>query len=145
MGPKRSNKTVLPPLAPMLDLNSNSFFPDRDLSKLSDESRLIVEIIMDKFDALSRDISSKIEAKDVRIEQLEQEVVTLRKLNHDLCDRVDSIESRERNDCVVISGSSLPSGQKDENTNKIASSLIDSNLKIKLNERDIMSAHRIGR
>ena len=145
MGPKRTNKTVLPPITPALDINSNCFFPDRDLSKLSDESRLIVEIIMDKFDAFSRDICMKIEAKNEKIAHLEQEVVTLKKQNDDLCDRLDSIESRERSDCVVVSGSSLPPGRKDENTLNIVSSLIANNLKVKLSEHDILSAYRLGR
>lgn len=100
---------------------------------------------MDKFDTFSREISVKIEAKNEKIAHLEQEVSTFKKQNEDLCDRLDSIESKERSDSVVISGSSLPPGQKDENTLNTVSSLITNNLKIKLSENDILSAHRLGR
>ena len=141
MGPKRSTRNALPLILAEHDLNNNNFFPDRDLSKLSEDSRMLVEIIMDKFDNFSQEISAKLEIKNEKIADLEREVVTLRKQNNDLYDRLDSIETNERNDSVIISGSVLPPGQKEENTAFLAKSLIVDKLRINLSEQDIKSAH----
>jgi len=139
------DRGVLPPLPSALDTHSNQFCPDKDLSKLSEESKLLLEIIMEKFDCFAREIGGKIEAKDEKISLLEQQVINLKHENCCLTDRMDNIEARERNNSLIFSGSDLPAASATGNSVRVVQDVISRILKIKLSGDDIVSANRIGK
>ena len=142
---KKQTKSVLPPLPTNLDINSNNFYSTKDLSKLSEEGSLIVEIIMEKFDKLSQDITSKIEANQEKFDEMEREIRSLKNDNSEVRERLDGIEARERNDSVIISGAQLPKVTPDENPVGVSLDMFERVLKLKTNKENIRHAYRIGK
>ena len=86
-----------------------------------------------------------IAGKDAEIEQLKQDVCSLRRDVQNLTERLDDSDAYERRDTFVMSGDSLPVVSDGENTSGIVCNSIKNNLKIVVKESDISVAHRLGK
>ena len=140
---KKNNRAVLPTLQPELDVNSNMF--GGDLSKLSEEGRILVELVMGKLDGSVREILAKLDERDVRIASLEDEVRALKSDRDELSLRIDDIEARGRCDDVIVSGSALPSVSGGEDTAGVVSDVLRRELNYSLAAGDVSEAFRLGK
>lgn len=136
-GAGRRNK-ALPTLNSERDVNSNYFFGDRDVSKLTVDGRLIIELIMEKLDSAVCEIIGKLQERDLKIEKLEQDVSTLKRDVGDLRDRLEDVEANKRCDSVIVSGSC-------ENCSRIIESVFQSNLNYVLPANEISVSYRLGK
>lgn len=142
---KRNNKNMLTPI-PLKNTNNSILhdlgdFSDLDLNNLGEESRIIVSLLTKRFDALE----AKLEAKESRITQLEQEVCTLKISVSDLADQLDEVRSIGNVGEMIISGNSLPPCVLEENTTGVVCDLIKRELKYSLEPANICTSFRFGR
>ena len=86
-----------------------------------------------------------IAGKDAEIEQLKQDVCTLRRDVQNLTERLDDSDAYERRDTFVLSGDSLPVVSDGENTIEVVCNSIKNNLKIVVKESDISVANKLGK
>ena len=104
----RKGKNILPALSPALDINSIGFAPDTDLSKLSPDNRIIVDLMMRKMDEVKRELMSKLDEKDEKIEEMNKQVGSLKSEVRELKTRLEDVESFQRGDSLIFSGEALP-------------------------------------
>ena len=90
------------------------------------------------------DMRQIVEAKDDRIDDLEQEVMTLRRRIMQKEDRSDEAEAYSRRDTVVVSGSDLPAAVDRESPIQVVCDTLKTRLNLDLRQCDISVAHRIG-
>ena len=77
MNRRRGKRNALPPIRSELDIDSNLFSSELDVAGLSSESRQIIELMMSKMDAMTREIVGKVDEKNLKIEELEGKVTSL--------------------------------------------------------------------
>ena len=111
---------------------------------MSDESRKIVNAITIEIDALKREFSSKLVAKNAEIDQLKMEVNSLRVKMCKVEEKIDSAEAYERRDTVVFSGSGVPRSVGGENCREIIHEVVKTKLNLNIAVSDISTAHRYG-
>ena len=107
-------------------------------SKLNNETKEILSLIMSFFSEL-------LQAKDSRVSELEDQVTSLEKKVEKLESSVDEASQYERRDTIVISGQSIPIVNQGENCKTIVRNLFRQHLNMNIDENDISTAHRIGR
>ena len=98
-----------------------------------------------KVDELRTELLEVIAGKDAEIEQLKQDVCTLRRDVQNLTERLDDSDAYERRDTFVMSGNSLPVVSDAENTSEVVCNSIKKKLKIVVKESDMSVAHRLGK
>lgn len=108
-----------------------------DISKLSEEGKTIVSIIIKAMQAMS-------DKKDQVINQLQNKVIVLESKLCDLENLIDDVNQYERRDTLIVSGASLPKETSNENSAEVFISAVKDNLRINISHTDINVAHRIG-
>lgn len=116
-----------------------------DIDQLSDESRALYMLITDKFEATLREMEVRLKQKDLKIETIERQLLSLKSHNIILNERIDEMESHERKDALVLSGDAVSSSTAVENTSDAALNILKHKLKIEIKPEDISSAFRIGK
>ena len=82
--------------------------------------------------------------KDVTIENLSNEVSSLKKRVSKLEERIEENDQYERRDTLIFSGPSLPPSTTNENCEHVIRSAIKNNLNVELSPGEISVAHRLG-
>ena len=100
--------------------NNVSTLPDLS-SKLSEEGKLIVQLITDHIDILKSEFTEKINEKDKEIAIVKSELNSVRTRLAQLEERQlaqleDDAEAYERRDTLIISGDGVPEAFQGENT-----------------------------
>ena len=113
-------------------------------SKLSEEGKLIVQLITDHNDILKSEFTEKIKEKDKEIAIVKSELNSVRTRLAQLEDRHDDAEAYERRDTLIISGDGVPEASLGENCTVIVSSMIREKLRKNISAGDISVSHRIG-
>lgn len=136
----RNNKNTLTPVS-RIGNNKNV----STIDQLSEEHRALYMLISSKFDETITELKQELKLKDDMINKLETDIVSLRRSNQEILQRLDDVECRERNDSVILSGPGLPSASDHENVQQIAEGMMRDKLRCKISSGDILSSSRVGR
>ena len=120
--------------------NVNPSGDNADISLLTKEGKLIVSLIFKRFDQMEQTLK----AKDEKISALESSMNKLQKRLDTLEQQIDSNSNYERRDTLVISGN-IPQAQPNENCIDIVRNSIKNEMRLIIDEKDISTAHRLGR
>ncbi|KAI3388286.1 hypothetical protein SNEBB_000505 [Seison nebaliae] len=118
---------------------------DSESSKLSVESKLIVAAFSRGLQKVREDYNNLIAEKDSQIAAISEEVIKLRERIDRLEMSADDSEMLERKNCLVLSGTGLPSATTGEICKVISSELIKDKLNLIVPPEEITSAYRVGK
>ena len=96
------------------------------------------------FQSFKEEIIDKIDKKDEKISQLEEEVNVLNRRLQNLEEKMDDQDAYERRDTLILSGKKIPATTPDENCPELVTKLINENLGVVLKTTEISVAHRLG-
>lgn len=116
-----------------------------EIDLLSEENRALYMLITGKFDLTLRDLEKRLNQRDAKINNLEQQISALKKENADLSERLDEVENYERRDTLILSGEGVPHAETGENAKERVKSIIKEKLKCELGNDDLVAAYRIGK
>ena len=133
---KPSNSAI-----PTYDLDNLPF----DLSKLSDESRLIVSILMYTVNNNQENFTKAMESKDKEVKMLSEKVKGLERKLELLDNKMDEKDVSERSNEIIISGFNIPVAQPDEDSSSVVRNILKDNLKLNVSPVDIIKSYRIGK
>lgn len=102
-------------------------------------------VVSDKIDSALSEILAKLSEKDVKIDQLEQENLILKRDILELGNRVDDLESDKMKNTLILSGEKLPKGENGESTAQVVCDVLQRHVNYILPVSDISSAYRIGK
>lgn len=117
------------------------FIAKIDHADLSEDSRTMMKLFVSFFNEFHAE-------KNVKIQELNDEVKSLRERVQNLEHKIDDQSQNSILDHVVISpkdNGGLPVFTKDENPKQIVRKLFKDHLSLELTDNDISSAHRIGK
>lgn len=124
---------------------SSTFAKNANYDKLSEEGRLILDIIIEEYRGTMNEILSRIDEREEKITELQSEVSALRKGMSSLRERLDDVEADQRRDTIVLSGDGLPPATVGEDSTGVACDTIRSKVNFNLKRDHVISAHRIGK
>ena len=116
-----------------------------DTSKLSEESKLIVSILMYTVNQTQEMFSKSLREKDKIIDNLNDKVTKLEQKIMVVESKLDDDEATVRLNDVIISGENVPNFQQGESTNIVACDLLKSKLNTHLPVTDILKSFRVGK
>ena len=123
--------------------NNASTLPDLS-SELSEEGKLIVQLITDHIDILKSEFTEKIKERDKEIAVVKSELNSVRTRLAQLEERHDDAEAYERRDTLIISVDAVQEASQGENCTAIVSNMIWENVRMNISAGDISVSHRIG-
>ena len=132
-------KKAVPSTGSESEVNDSDVFSD-----LSEEQGLIYRALEMKFGSIFEKFEDTLNAKDKKIDELNDELLILRKRISLLEDRIDDNEAYERRDTVVVSGDEVPVATDSEDSARIVAKLIKDKINLNINLSDISVAHRMG-
>ena len=91
------------------------------------------------------ELENKLAEKNSQLEDMQSEIVNLKKKVMILEDRNDEDDANSRKDTLIISGTELPNASDNENTTEIVTNLMKNKINVILKKTDITSTYRIGR
>lgn len=148
----RGRKLTLPNVS--RDSNSNRGNKSVDGgSGISEDNKAMVEYIIEyitdlmteKLDAAIKEIVSKYEERDREVQQLKDEVTSLKNDLGEMTERLEDLESQGRSDNIIISGGALPETKAGENPVEVSSSVLRDKLKYICHPDEIVDAYRVGK
>ena len=120
--------------------------------KLGAENKLLADIMTKKFDDLKNDFDAMkseflelLTSKNVEIENLGNQVLTLKKKVSHLENTLDEEDAYIRRDAVILSGTALPDVSAGEICSNIVCDILKDKLHINVRGNDISVAHRLGK
>ena len=116
-----------------------------DISKLSDESRLIVSILMYTVNNAQEKFDDAMKVKDKNIKTLETKVSILENKIESMESKFDNNEAVERMNDIIITGPSTPTSRAGEVCGSVVRDLIRNTLRVNIAPNEIVKAHRIGK
>ena len=114
---------------------------DCDNEKLSEEGKALIQVMTVKLEEIIR----KIDVRDEKIQNLEQDILTLNRDNRKLRERVEDIEAYGRANTFILSGTGLPESSVGENCSSVVCELVKQKLRKELSPNDISVAYRLGK
>ena len=123
------------------NISNETSFDDIDLNSLGEEGKIIAMLMNKRFDTLE----GKLEAKTVRISELETEISKLKIAMADLTDQLDDVISDGYAGEILLSGDGVPQSTNDENISLVVKTTLESKLKYKLDHSNVLFAHRVGK
>ena len=139
----------------MVLLSSNDM-PDKSLNDLVDslrssDTKIILTIMITQFE----DFKQILGKKDEEIKKLSTEVAELKKCVEQVTglkkkissleSELDDVDSYERRDTLIFSGSNLPHGSLNENCIETIRKLASEKLQVNFDPREVSTAHRLGK
>lgn len=109
-------------------------------SGLSEEGKKILSLLSEKLDA----IVCKMDARDVKLAVLKDDNEKMKARISGLEERIESLESSNRRNNLVLSGSELVKVSSEVGPKQAVAELLKAKLKYELPLSDILSAHRLG-
>ena len=114
------------------------------LSDLSESERRIVDAMTFHMETMKNELFAKIAEKDLVIETLNCEVVSLKATVSRLEEQIDEGEAYQRRETLLFSGRSLPLFSSNENATEVLSRVLLDKLKYKLPKDSVSISHRLG-
>ena len=114
------------------------------LAKLKGDSKLMMNILLGQFKDLRTEFTNVTAAKNEEINELRNELGDLKKTVNKLEEMIDSQDSYERRDTIILSGNDIPEVSTGEICSNIVHDIIQSKLRIQLAPNEINTAHRLG-
>ena len=137
--------TVLPPLnhvlRSQLEKSSSSV---SDISDMSQESQLLLDLILGKLDEHKTEIIAKLDEKDALIDELKRDNSSLKLRVKSLELQMEDVVSHSRSAEILVDGDKLPAASVGENPTNIICSTFKSELNYEINLNNIISARRMG-
>lgn len=96
------------------------------------------------FVAFKSEILESLKEKDLQMSRLKEENTDMKKRLAKLEERIEENEQYERRDTLILSGTSIPTYQNDENGILVARTLIKDKLRVEVSDQDISVCHRLG-
>ena len=148
MSTRRKPRQVTSDPLPLMEANTDdvcSVMPtaDCDLTKLSEESKILLSVLTDKLDTAVKEIVNKSRERDEKIEALANELSKVKQENILLRNRLDDVESLQRADSVILSGVNIPECKSGEDCAAIVCSTLEK-FKLVINKNMITTAYRLG-
>jgi len=141
----RRNKGKPPPSLPVSESPVDDDTGLIDVNKLTEEGRMIVALLSEKFDNSVREFVEENKRKDEEISKLKQEVSNLQRDLGELRGKVDEVEANNRRDTIILSGDGIDVVSQNENTGIRACEIIKTKLNYVVPAEEVISAHRMGR
>ena len=126
---------------PEIDLDALPF----DVSSLSEESQLVVSILIYTVESYKIDVNKTIQTQDAAINALKNQVTTLEEKVESLENKLDAAEAIERKNEIVISGMNVPVATPGENISNTVSDLFRNSFRLSTPPTGIVKCHRIGK
>ena len=127
--------------APLFDLSSLDL--PFDISKLSEDGRLIVSIMMFMIKSQQDRFNDDLAAKDKEISALRDKVMKVENRLDDIQNKED--EAAERKNCVIFSGPNTPTVTSSGSCVNVAHKLLRDAYQINIPLTNIVSAQRLGK
>ena len=137
-------KSVLPKTVPPRTELPKSQLKD-EYENLSAEGKAIVTIMQDEFQKLRLEFMGQLDSKDEQIQELRDQVTSLKEQMSKVRETIDENDAYERRDTVILSGNSIPIFSQGENPTNLAIEAVKNELKIQISPSDVSVAHRMGR
>lgn len=118
---------------------------ETDISALTAEGRLIVELITSRIEKMQNEFERRMEEKSDQVAKLESQVDVLLTKVDKLEARVDDADAYERRDTIIVSGPDIPVCTVGENCINLVTMLIKDKLQLNISPSDISTAHRLGK
>ena len=109
-----------------------------DIDGLSADGRLIVTALSSQLDFMTEKIHSLtkiLHEKDDKIDELEREVLQLKKNMTNLKEKIDDADAYERRDTLIFSGDCVPPVKVEESCNHLVCDLLNSELSLNVIRR----------
>ena len=142
----KTKKSALPPLSPAISAavgepanRQNSV--NSDYSKLSEDGKILLALIDQRFD----EMRATIELKDKKINDLEEQVCSMKHDMDALQKKIDDLDADGRSSTVIVSGSSLPSVMNDENPVAVVCEVLKRDLKYEISPDNVVAGYRLGK
>ena len=118
-------------------------FPNID--ELSEEGRHIVDFLSVQQEEMFSKFTSLLQEKDVRINQLESDLKSIKSYVKKFEEKCDDVESNDRKNDIIISGGDLPIVSENENSSNVARDVIKKKLNVIVRPTDVVNAYRLGK
>jgi len=148
MPPKKANNKQITPTLPPIGgrgLRSHSPIGRSEYTELSEENKTLLMLFENKIETKFSELIGILEGKEEKIRSLEQVNITLKRDMRKMSDRIEYLETYERRNDVILSGTALPVRNQGENTGQVAADLLLSALKYRLPMENVVAAYRLGR
>ena len=123
-----------------------------DISTLSKDGKIIVEVMEKRFnemkvemETMKSEFSDLLKKKNEEIIALNQQVDSLKDRVIKLENSIDDEDAYVRRDTVIFSGNCIPESSQGEICSNIIQEIVQDKLKIRLKSEDISVAHRLGK
>ena len=114
-------------------------------SKLSEQNKLLVNIIMYSVKESQDKFQRDLEEKDVKIKLLDEKVVCL---ENRIVKLENKLETSAANEClneIILSGKNVPTHVARENCTNVVRTVLHDNFSLNVPPSDILICHRIGK
>ena len=142
---KKTSLTVMPPRKAKNEFDLSSLNLPFDLSKLSEDGKLIISVMMFAMKTQNDRFSEDIATKDKQIGSLNDRVKVLEERLDDILDKADDTEAAERKNHIIFSGPNIPTFMPNESCSVVTSQLLRDSYKVNLPASSIISAQRMGK
>ena len=115
------------------------------VDKLPKDSKAVVEILRLLLDETVCKYTSLLKERDDRIHKLETDLVTVKNILNEYESKIDSFESQQFSQDIILSGNSLPPEIDNENCSRMVTTLIRDKLNYNLKVSDVKDAVRMGK
>ena len=111
----------------------------------NEDSKILLSVILSKFEELKLEFNTALEAKKQEISELNNEVKNLKSKVSHLESQIDEADSYERRDTLILTGEQIPLYSQGEISTEVTRALISDKLKISLPQNSVSTCHRLGR
>ena len=115
------------------------------VDKLPKDSKAVVEILRLLLDETVCKYTSLLKERDDRIHKLETDLVTVKNILNEYESKIDSFESQQFSQDIILSGNSLPPEIDNENCSRIVTTIMRDKLNYNLKVSDVKNAVRMGK
>ena len=115
------------------------------VDKLPKDSKAIVEILRLTLDEIMCRYTSLLKERYDRINKLETDLVTVKNILNEYENKIDSFESQQFSQDIIVSGISLPPEIDNENCSRIVTTIIRDKLNYNLKVSDVKNSVRMGK
>ena len=147
MSPAKNNSTQSPLLPPTTRGNRQSRLERNNNNevKLDEESvKYVLHVFDEKFASFREEILTEIGVKNEKIDELEQQVVNLKKSMQSMQERLEDAEAYNRREDLILSGRAVSSNVDSPDTVSLVKSILKNKLKYELPDGSIISSRRLG-
>ena len=135
----------MPPKKNKNEFDLNSLNLPFDISKLSEDGKLIVSIMMFAVKAQNDRFQEDLAVKEKEIISLKDRVKVLEDRMDDICEKDDETEASERKNFIIFSGPNVPTSLPNESCTTVTHKLLRETYQVNIPITNIVSAQRMGK